>query len=203
MTPLSQRIAQLTRRDRRALTLGALLAVPAVLVQLAVKPYLHSMADLRGRVAREQDLLRREQTLLAELKSYPARLRRSEAVLLREAPRLFAGPDLVAASAALSSYVSGKAAASRVFVQRSETGTPSAEDGVARLAVDLHAVGDLEGILSFLQALESGPKLVTVSRLIIGKAERLNPGEAGDEEVLSVTASVGGYALDDPSPRTP
>ncbi len=195
------RLARLTRRDRRALTLGALLAVPAVLFQLGVKPYLHATSELRGRVAREQDLLAREQTLLAELKSYPVRLQRAEATLLREAPRLFAGPDLVAASAALSNYVSGKAAASRVFVQRSETATPAADEGVARLAVDLHAVGDLEGILSFLQALESGPKLVTVSRLMIGKAERLTAGQPRDEEVLSLTASIGGYALDDLTPR--
>lgn len=201
MTPLSQRIARLSRRDRRALTLGALLAVPALVFQLAVKPYLHVMSELRARVVREQDLLVREQALLADLKSYPVRLERAEGTLLREAPRLFAGPDLVAASAALSNYVSGKAAASRVFVQRSETGTPSAEEGVARLAVDLHAVGDLEGILFFLQALESGPKLVTVSRLMIGKAERLNAGRPRDEEVLSLTASVGGYALDDPTSR--
>lgn len=202
MPSISQRLGRLGRRDRRALTLGALMVVPAVVFQLGVKPYLHALADVRSRVIREQDLLAREQTLLAEVKSYPVRLERAEGTLLREAPRLFAGPDLVAASAALSSYVTGKAAASRVFVQRSETGSPSAEEGVAQLAIDLHAVGDLEGILSFLQALESGPKLVTVSRLLIGKAERLNPTESRDEEVLSVTASVGGYALDDPSPRS-
>ena len=201
MLSISKRLGRLGQRDRRALTLGALLVVPAVVFQLAVKPYLHALADVGARVQREQDLLGREQALLAEVKSYPVRLQRVEGKLLREAPRLFAGPDHVAASAALSNYVSGKAATSRVFVQRSETQSPSAGDGVAGLGVDLNAVGDLEGILAFLQGLESGPKLVTVNRLAIGKGERLNVGAGRDDEVLSLTATVGGYALSDPTPE--
>jgi Tfp pilus assembly protein PilO len=193
--PGYRRLAGLNQRDRRAVGLGAMLVVPAVAFHLAVRPYLGALADARTRVTREQDLLRREQTLLAEVKAYPQLLSGAESSLLREAPRLFAGPDLVAASAALSNYVSGKALASRVFLQRSETQSPSVADGVARLQVDLNAVGDLEGILSFLQALEAGPKLVTVHRLAIGKAQAVNLGQPRDEEVLSLSAVVGGYAL--------
>jgi type II secretory pathway component PulM len=200
MTTLSKRVARLTRRDRRAMTIGAMLVLPAVAFHLVVRPYRNALADVRSRVVQEQDLLHRERALLAEVKAYPSRLQRAEATLLREAPRLFAGPDLTAASAALSNYVGGKALASHVFVQRSETESPSPAAGVAQLQVELNAVGDLEGILSFLQSLESGPKLVTVHRLGIGKGDRVSIGEPRDDEVLSLTAIVGGYALSEPAP---
>jgi hypothetical protein len=198
MTSLSQRVARITPRERRALSLGALVLLPAIGFQLVVRPYTSRVAGVRARVEREQDLLRREQGLLAEVKAYPTRLRQSETALLHEAPRLFAGPDLVAASAALSNYVTGHALRSHVFVQQSETGSPgSTSEGIGRLQVELRAVGDLEGILAFLQRLESGPKLVTVERLAIGQTERLG-GVTRDDEVLSLTATIGGYALDDP-----
>jgi hypothetical protein len=181
--------------------MGLLVVLPAVAFQLVVKPYVSGVADVRTKVEREQGLLRREQTLLAEVKAYPSRLRQAEATLLREAPRLFAGPDLVAASAALSNYVTTQALTSHVFVQQSETGSPgSMSNGVGRLQVELRAVGDLEGMLAFLQRLESGPKLVTVDRVAIAQTERL-AGEPRDDEVLSLAATIGGYALGEPKPE--
>jgi hypothetical protein len=63
------------------------------------------------------------------------------------------------------------------------------------LEIELRAVGDLEGILSFLRALESGPKLLDVKRIVITTAERLNAGASEEEEVLGVSATVSGYAL--------
>jgi Tfp pilus assembly protein PilO len=175
----------------------------ALAFHLIARPYLSAITDLRSAVAREQDLLRREQELLAEVKAYPVRLQHAERTLLRQAPRLFAGPDLVAASAALSNYVSGKAHGARVFVQHSETRSPSAGDGVARLQLDLSAVGDLEGFLAFLQALESGSKLVTVNQLAIGQAQRVNAAQSRDEEVLTFSATMSGYALTDPTTEAP
>ena len=206
MGPLAMtldRIRRLSRRDRRAVLSGLLVLVPALLFHLIVQPFLGELSEMHGRIERERGLLQREQSLLAEVKAYPRRLQAAEAGLLTEAPRLFAGPDLVAASAALSNYLGGKAHSSRVFLQRSETGTPAAENGVAELRVELSAVGDLEGMLSFLQALESGPKLVTIPRLVIGRAERVNPSESNDEEVLSLTATVNGYALTEDRSESP
>ena len=200
---ISRRMARLSRRERRAITMGLLMVLPAVAFQLVVKPYVSGVADVRTKVEREQGLLRREQTLLAEVKAYPSRLRQAEATLLREAPRLFAGPDLVAASGALSNYVTTQALTSHVFVQQSETGSPgSLSDGVGRLQVELRAAGDLEGILAFLRRLESGPKLVTVDRVAIAQTERLG-GQSRDDEILSLTATIGGYALGDPQPGAP
>jgi hypothetical protein len=69
---------------------------------------------------------------------------------------------------------------------------------VAKLQVELRAIGDLEGILALLQDLEGGDKLLTVESLTLGQAERLNiGGSPRDEEVLAVIATVSGFALGD------
>lgn len=190
---------KLSARDRRALTLCAVVLVAALAFQAAVRPYLYSLGETRDRVERERALQLREQTLLSEVNAYSARMPDSEAALLREAPRLFGGPDLATASASLVNYVSSHGIRHRVFVQQSVTRPPeAAASGVARLQVDLRAVGDLEGILSMLQDLESGSKLLTVERLTIAQAERVAIGQGrGDDEVLGMSATVSGYALSD------
>ena len=186
-------------RDRRAIRLGALVLLPAVLYVWGIAPLARGLADMRGRGDAEADALRRERTLLADAARYPALTARAESVLMREAPRLFHGADPLAASAGLANYVGDRAVRSRVFIQHSETRTAEpAGDGVATLQVELRAVGDLHGLLAFLQSLESGPKLVRVERLAIERSERLAVGDR-DEGVLTVAATVSGFALTQPT----
>jgi hypothetical protein len=175
--------------------LGALVVVPAVLYVWGVAPLARRLGEMRDRAASGADALRRERTLLADAARYPALVTRAESVLMREAPRLFHAPDPLAASAGLANYVGAHATRSRVFVQHSETRTAEAAgEGVATLQVELRAVGDLHGLLGFLQSLESGTKLVRVERLAIERSERIASG-GRDEEVLTVAATVSGFAL--------
>jgi type II secretion system (T2SS) protein M len=194
---LAARWSKLSPKDRRALALGVIILGTALGVRLGPIPYLHALSEAQERVERERDLLRREQRVLAEVKAYPKLIPRAEDALLHEAPRLFAGPDLATASASLVNYVSTRAVRHRVFVQQSASRTPeSAAAGVARLQVDLRAVGDLEGVLALLQDLESGSKLIDVEHLSVAQAERVG-SESRDEEVLGVSATMSGYALGD------
>jgi hypothetical protein len=180
------------------MTLGVALLGAALGVRVVAVPYLHALSETKERMERERDLLEREQGLLAEVRTYPERMPRAENALLGEAPRLFGGPDLATASATLVNYVSTHAIGHRVFVQQSASRPPTpVAAGVARLQVDLRAVGDLEGILSLLQDLEGGSKLLTVDDLTIAQAEQVYPGEPRDEEVLGMSATVSGYALGD------
>ena len=65
---------------------------------------------------------------------------------MEEAPRLFGGTDALAASAALSNYVSARALSAHVFMQGSDTRPPvMAADGVVALGIEIHAAGDLAG----------------------------------------------------------
>lgn len=190
---------RLAARDRRAIKIGALVLLPAIVYVWGIAPLARGLGDLRSRADTEADALRRERTLLADAARYPALTARAESVLMREAPRLFQGTDPLAASAGLANYVGAHAARSRVFVQHSETRTAElAGEGVATLQVELRAVGDLHGLLGFLQALESGPKLVRVERLAIERSERIAGGDR-DEEVLTVAATVSGFALTQPA----
>jgi hypothetical protein len=189
--------SNLTPRDRRAVQVGALLLVPALLFSVLIRPYLTALRATEAHTIRERDLLHRERALLAGVRSAPAHLQRAERVLLAEAPHLFGGSDLGTASAALAHYVGNTAAAHRVFLQGSETRPPEGGgDGVARIRVDLRAVSDLEGLLAFLHELETGPKLLTVEALAIAQTDRINGVERADEEILGLAATITGYVLE-------
>jgi hypothetical protein len=197
---------QLRDRDRRALRIGAFVAVPLLVVNLAVRPYLRTLAELRERTEAQRELLARELALLARAGEYPRELGRSQGALDALAPRLFAGADEISRTGSLAYYVGERATRNRVLVQRVETrpGEPTG-DGLVALRVEVQAMSDLEGILGFLHALESGTKLVRIERLSIGTAARLGSASgASGEEVLSFIATVTGYAgdaKDDAAPR--
>lgn len=192
---------RLTRRDRRALLLGLAVLAPAVLYGSAVRPYANALADARRNLHSQRDLLARELTLLADARAFPAHLERIESALEALAPRLFTAPDPVAATGVLAGYVADAAQRSRVLLERSDPASPSQVDGdLARLEVQVRALGDLEGLLALLYALEHGPKLVRVEGIAIERASR--PGrqlDARDEEVLSLRAVVAGFAPSQPS----
>jgi hypothetical protein len=195
---LRRLLGNLSERDRKALRWGALVIVPGLLYAHVVRPALARLDQLHATVERERDLLRREVDLLADARRFPARYARGERALLRQAPRLFAGNDLVTGSAALGTYVSGIAYPHRVMVQQSEPGAPAAAGpGVARLALEVRAVSDLEGVMELLHALETGPKLVTVERLSIQPLPLAPGGVQEDQGALALAATIVGYALAD------
>jgi hypothetical protein len=186
----------LSSRDRRALTWGALILAPAILFNTVARPA-HSAFTAQGaRLERERDLLQREENLLAGARKYPLDYQAAEQRLLGEAPRLFPGPDLVAATAELGSYVNGQAYSHRVMIQRSEPAPPSADaSGVSQLRLEVQGVSDLEGIVGLLRALENGKKLVSVERLAIAATGSAAGSE--QEETLAFGATVVAFALAD------
>jgi type II secretory pathway component PulM len=186
-------LAALSPRDRRALLLGAIVLAPALLFAFVVRPFAGAIAERRERVAAERDLLMRELRLLADARDFPDALRGGEAELLREAPRLFAGSDPVVATSALEAFVAEQAYAHRVLIQRSEALAPEpAGVGVVALRTAIRAVGDLDGLLSFLHSLEAGRKLVRVERLSL---ERVDERDGQDRVVIAASALLSGYAL--------
>lgn len=191
-------LRSLSPRDRRAFSWGALIIVPAMLIHGVGRPALSAFRELNARLERERDLLQREENLLAGERQYPRDYQSAERRLLNEAPRLFPGPDLVAATAELGSYVNGQAYTHRVMIQRSEPAPPTADgSGISRLRLEVQGVSDLEGIVGLLRALETGKKLVSVERLTI--AATGSAAGAEKQETLAFGATVVGYALSDSS----
>jgi hypothetical protein len=188
---------RLSARERRTLRLAAVVLVPALAYSMVVRPLATSFTELDARVDRERGLYNREAGLLRERPGREEGFRHAAALLLEQSPGLFDGRDTVTAAAALVSYVTGHAAANRVFVQSSESGGSAiGEDGVLRISVEVRAVSDVAGLLAWLGALERGQKLLRVNRLAVIPAAEVgssNPG-AGSE-LLGLTLVVEGFGL--------
>ena len=185
----------LTGRDRRAIMLGLWVLVPALLF-VASRPYRAALADTREQLATQRDLLSRELALLADLERYPSAYRTADSALRSATPRLFEEKDDVLATARLASYLAGQALASRLLFQEADPRPAQrSRDGLRTLEVDIRAEGDTEGVLRFLQSLERGPKLITIQQLRITRGERVQEKGSAPVTVLSITATVNGFAL--------
>ena len=188
---------KLSQRDRRALVIGALLLAPVVAWKVVVRPYISAVVGTREQLRVQRDLLTRELDLLAAAERYPDALARAERSLGSVASKLFTGPDDVSATAALAYYVSDQARKSRVVVQQVETrNSEPIANGVIGLDMALRAEGDVEGLVTLLRRLESGPKLVRVEQITVeqGGGHQLGVGAALESESLSIAASIRGYA---------
>lgn len=185
------------RRDRRAIALGAVVVVPALLFVYGVQPYRRALADVRARTEHERAQLAHDRGLATRLPGLPnARTGMAREVDL-EVPRLFDATDDLLATGSLAEYVATVAGASGVQLQQAETRPAlSAAPGVRALHVEVHAEGDLDGILHFLRQLETGGKLIRLGELTVERAQGdVNGTKPADVEVLAVSADIYGYRL--------
>lgn len=156
----------LSPRNRRALTLGALLIAPSLLWKGVVAPYLGTASELAQRLDTERQLLDGELRLLAAAPRYPAATREGAARFMRTSVRLFSGLDDGQADAAFVGYVQAVAADEDVLLTRVEP-LPAAAGvaGVIPISLDVRGRTDLDGLLAVLRSLEQGPKAVRVDSL--------------------------------------
>jgi hypothetical protein len=185
----------MSSRDRRAVMLGAVTLLPALLFIWGVRPYRAALADARDQLATERATLARERAAIETARRNPQLQHVADSAMRAMRPRLFEGKDDVMASAELASYLGEVASETRVWLQDAAT-RPSlpASDGVRTLRVDIRAESDLLGALTFLQALERGDKLVRIDRLDISRSART---ENEDVETLTIAATVSGFAVND------
>lgn len=188
-------------RDRRALALGALVLGPALVFSLGVKPYLGARATLVERLRVQRDLLGRELGLVASARDVARTLAEAGATLSRARPRLFQARDPLGATAALVSYAGDGARRQGVLVEAIESRPPEPTgNGLIAARVEMRGRGDLEGLLRWLHAIESGPKLVRVEQLSVARLEAGAPSDSVDSETLSFAATLSGYLLSGAQP---
>lgn len=192
---------RLSPRDARALKIGALLVVPLAILQFGVRPYLSVMSRRVDELTTQRALLSRELQMLRDRAEYGALQVQAQRLLTETEQQLFVAHDEISASAALSHHVTDHARRATVQLQQVETrsGQPIGEEVMA-LEVQIQGESDLEGILSFLRALEFGEKLVTVPVLRISLAGG-TAAESNEPRVLGFTATVRGFSLLQPSSR--
>jgi hypothetical protein len=188
------RMPKLEGRDRRAVLLGGAVLGPALLWVFAVAPYLAAVGEAADRLAAERRMLRGDLELLASASEYPKAFDAGAERLLAAAPRLMSGDDEGAAVAALAGYVRRMAQAGGANLTRVEPAAATdAGGGVRALPVGVTGETDLEGLLTFLQLLETGPKLLHVQELRIEAAAGASAQQAGGAAYL---AAVPSYAQD-------
>jgi hypothetical protein len=158
-----------------------------------VRPYFRAMHGVSSALTVERDLLDRELRLLAGADRYPAELEQASARLLDVATRLFGGENRAVASAGLIRYLQEGAARGPALLTRLEP-LPAEEEDNRLVGLPLRVEGetDLEGLLTLLQVLDAGPKLVRVESLRVqGKRAVALDGP----EVLSFEFVVRGFSL--------
>jgi type II secretory pathway component PulM len=182
-------------RDRRAVTLGAAVLLPALCFTLVVRPFVHARTALRERLREQHALLARELTLVAAASRLPEQVGDAAHVLRVASPRLLPG-DAFAATATLLHAVGDAARQHDVFIEAIEGAAPEdAGDGLVAVQINLRGRGDLEGLLRWLTAIESGDRLLRVERLGIARLSGGAAGDSKDVETLTLGATVRGYVL--------
>lgn len=205
----------LTPRDRRAVAWGGAILVPALAWTLGVAPYLRALDEAARRLEQDRATLRKEMEVLAGTADYRRAFDEGARKLLAAAPRLMGGDDDGAASAAVAGYLRGVARMGGAHVTRVEPGpSRDAGGGITALPVGVSGESDLEGLLTFLQMLEAGPKLVDVAELRIetsaapagtaygGQAFYTPAGTAAAQpEVITFRFTATGFTLAQPATR--
>ena len=164
--------SRISDRDTRALRLGILLAAPAFLYSIAIKPYLASIRRLDAQIATQSDMLQRERRLVAEAPSLPTRIAAERAMAQSVQRRVYSEQDPIAATSALSRDVSRAIEGAGASLQRLEAReSVRRNNGLQELAVDVRVEGDFAAILRTIAALETAPHLIRVSRMAIDSGQ--------------------------------
>ena len=188
----------MSAKDRRAIVLGAAVLLPALFYVWGVRPYRAALTETRDELETARLALSREKAAVVTTRANPDAQRAADSALAMAIPRLFAGRDDAIASSQLAAYLGAVARGSRVLMQDANTrpSTPSAE-GIRTLRVEIRGESDIQGIVTFLQNLEGGQKLVRVDKLEITRVPGLE--EKNGFETLSVAATVSGFAFAAPA----
>lgn len=189
---IGDRFRALSRRDRRAVILGAMVVVPALTWIGLARPYLEVLEDLRDRAAAEHALLERELAVLREAPSFPGQMREARLALVRWDARFVRSPNLALAEAEVTSLLEAIARDSRVLLQEvgamatGALGATAASDGspegLRPIRLSVRGESDFEGVLRFLHGMEENPLLLRIVGLSMRRAPQEGEGRGDDGE---------------------
>ncbi|MCH8810663.1 MAG: hypothetical protein IID07_02445 [Gemmatimonadetes bacterium] len=184
--------------DRRAVLLGLGVMVSAVVIIFGVRPSYRALTDARERLAVERGVLARELQLLESAAVLPKHieeaLRKTAAVDLR----LLEAPSRILAEGQLTDLLESSAVLSRVLLREIESIAPARgtepPPGTEALRLSVSGESDLEGVLTFLDALESGLLLIRVTGLAL-EPVLARPETNGDSQSEPIPTGVVEFQL--------
>ena len=189
---LKDRYAILSRQDRRALVIGAVIVVPLLAWSGLVRPYLWAMEDLRDRLAAEQALLDRERNVLQDAPNLPARLEAAGQEITRLEAGLVTAANPALAEADLTALLELLARQNLVLLHEVRAITPptteTAPEGVIPIFLNVSGESDFEGVLEFFNGVEHHPLLMRIHSMSVEPvAEEGGSGRGENARVQSGT----------------
>jgi hypothetical protein len=190
----------LTPRDRRAVLLGLGILLPAAAYVFGVKPYREALADVRDRVAAEQELLVRELALLESAPTLPGEIQKARSEAELHEGRLVQAVSGVLAEAELTEMLEESAFRSRVLLEEIRGGELGRGEepppGLSVVRLHLRGESDLEGVLTFLDQLEKSRLFLRIRGLAL-EPEVARPESDGDESdrLPAMPTGVVGFQL--------
>lgn len=179
------------RRDRRALTIGAALILPVLLLGRALPAASARNERERARVGAIREELDRAEALLASRRRDATTVAPGDGESARERWYLVAA-SVAPAIADLSDYLAGIARAANVDVRSTIVrGDTAFADGAARVELRLALSSDTEGVLAFLRELSAGPLLVPLRSISISQPDPATP--SSEPERLTAELVVEAY----------
>jgi hypothetical protein len=177
-----------SRRERRTLTIGAVVVAAALFVAYVGMPFAHRWSAREATLAAREAQLARVRGLVAAESSLAAAVRLRESRVRADAPRPIAARTPALAAAALQTALQDAAARSGVQVQRVDVAgeeRDAADAARADVPATMTAFGDVHGLAELLEALQHGATLLEVTALSV----QSTLGPRG-EPVLQLTVSV-------------
>ena len=189
----------MTPRDRRALVIGGLVVLGAVLTLRVFPTALHKALEARATLRERATLLARTRDEMASL----PKLRDSAAVLSQAlialAPQLLSGSTDAEAGADLSGRINLIASRAPAKVERLDPLQDSlGNERLGRVRVHAALETDVRGLVAVLKAIEIGDEVLHLDELHVQA-----PQPAGTErgpEILKVEVTVSGWYV---RPRAP
>ena len=188
-------------RDRRTLVIGLLVIGSIVLGSRGIPAWRRWDSQQRAAAAETQRQLARAisdaRRLPITRDSASARIRRVDSLRIS----IMSGATIAEAGAALASLISDLADASNVRAVGISVRSDSTRGALARVAVRVAALSDVEGLVEFLRAVEQDESLLAVRELSVDQADVAAPDTRA--EVLRIDLYIEALAaVSSSSPAT-
>jgi len=183
----------MTPRDRRALIVGGV-AVVAALILLRAAPWtVRQVLALRARATDMAVTLARARKVIEEVPAVRDSLAPALSAIVALGPKVLDGRSRADAEAALADLVTFTAQRQRLRIVRLDPVADTGDRVFGRVAVHAELEGDVAGLTRFLQSVETGEPVLTVPALTV---QALEPdARPGVPERLRIEAVVSGLYL--------
>lgn len=158
---------KISARERKLLVAAGVAAATVLVAVQVVEPFVRAQLSVRQQLEERRGLLARYERAAAEQEGYRRQVEEVRARLGRAEASMFRGAKPALAAAELQELVHRIAQDVGVTTIRENVPPARPKGAFTEVAVELSLRGDLKAMRDFLFRLQTAPRLVTVSRLVL------------------------------------